>query len=232
MWYNKCEKNGDEDMRNEINEIENVDNVDKEIEIALEDISKKDIAVLSKEERVSAALDRLRRSSKNGLCSGSELSEFLSKDNVAEVNKTLLMRTFAKERIKLLTEEQVREECSEYFLMCLENSVCPTITSLAVYLGMSINGLYTCASSPNCAFRDAINDSISICHTFIENGAINGKISVSLYQFLANNYFGLKSSQEISVVQTGQKNIDNQKTLKIIQEQLEEENSMVIDVKE
>lgn len=228
-------------MRNEIKNnvlIDNVDNVDKSVDIDI----KKEIALQNKheiettfnEERVKNALEKLKKSTKMGVTGGSDLSEFLSKDNVAEFNKTLLMRTFAKNRLKLMSNEQVKEECGNYFLLCLENSVCPTMTSLAVYLGVSINTLYTYASSPNCEFRDAIKDSISVCHSFIETSALNGKISVSLYQFLANNYFGLKSSQEINVVQTGQKNIDNQKTLKIIQEQIleESEHNLVIDVKE
>lgn len=219
-------------MRNEINNnVDNVDNVDKELTKTLATLNTSEVAL--KEERINNALERLKRSTKMGVTGGSELADFMSKDNVANFNKELLVRTFGKKRLELLSEEQVRSECADYFLLCIENSVCPTITSLAVYLGISINYLYTCASSPNCVFRDAINDSISICHSFIENGALNGKVSVSLYQFLANNYFGLKSSQEINVVQSGQKNIDNQKTLKIIQEQLlEEAKDVVIDIKE
>lgn len=202
-----------------------------ELETALKNTNPYDL--VSKEDRINNALERLKRSSKMGLSGGSDLSDFMSKDNVAEFNKTLLMRTFMKGKIALLTEEQVRSECADYFLLCVENGMCPTMTSLAVYLGLSINSIYTYISSPNCAFREALKDSVNICHAFIENGALNGKVSVSLYQFLANNYFGLKSSQEISVVQSGQKNIDNQKTLKIIKEQLEDEmNNVVIDIKE
>ena len=61
-----------------------------------------------------------------------------------------------------------------------------------------------------------------------EMGALAGKIPVTLFQFLSTNYYGLKNTQQVEIKPSIDKTVDNQETLKVIQEQIASENSQTL----
>jgi hypothetical protein len=65
---------------------------------------------------------------------------------------------------------------------------------------------------------------LTICHSFLENGTIDGKINPVTFIFLGKNYFGLKDDKNITVTPTSDKSqINTQETMSAIQKQIEEE---------
>ena len=153
------------------------------------------------------------------------LSQYLGEDNVKAFNQILYTKAFNFNRTAIEDRDTCIKECTEYFTLCNEYQMIPTISSLCLYLGVSTTRLYENISNPNCSFSDVLEGSVKACHMVNEMGALAGKIPVTLFQFLSTNYYGLKNTQQVEIKPSIDKTVDNQETLKVIQEQIASENS-------
>ena len=69
-------------------------------------------------------------------------------------------------------------------------------------------------------FKNVIN----VCHTSLENGAVDGKVNSVVYIFMGKNYFSLTDNKDITISANSDKQIVNSReTMDAIQKQLEEE---------
>ena len=70
-----------------------------------------------------------------------------------------------------------------------------------------------------------LTQALQICHAFQEAGTLHGNINPVLFMYLSKNYYGLKDQSSISLTTTiNDKTINNNQTMKVIQEQLALEN--------
>ena len=157
------------------------------------------------------------------------LSSYLREENVKAFNRAMIQKSFGISGcLSIEDRDTCIKECSEYFLLCEKYDMIPTISALSLYLGVNHNALYKYIANPNCSFRDILEQAVAVCHTYNEMGALAGKIPVTLFQFLSTNYYGLKNTQQVEIKPSIDKTVDNQETLKVIQEQIANETSQTL----
>ena len=152
---------------------------------------------------------------------------YMSEPNVKEFNKGLREHSLTKigRPYAFSSLEQLKDDLSEYFNLCEKTDTVPTITAIALWLGVNRDTIYAHAHNPNSPFSETLKNVINYCHITMENGTIAGKINPVTFIFLAKNYFGLEDSKNITVTPTtGDNTINNQATMSALQKQLEEEN--------
>lgn len=153
-----------------------------------------------------------------------KVSQYLSEPNVKTFNKILLDKAFSK-HIPISDSEELTKELSDYFSSCYSFEIVPTMSSLAVWLGVNIDTIY--ANMQNgCKNSEILKQAVNFCHSINENGAISGSINSVLYMFLSKNYYGMHDNSTINLT-TGlnEPTINNANTMKVIQEQLALENN-------
>lgn len=186
-------------------------------------------ACATAEERREASLQRVNKQPPN--ISPNTITSYLSEENVKNFNNVMLSKSFEEMKkngrpTAIENRDTFINECRDYFIMCNDNNVIPTIAALCVFLGIAKDTLFKYANDPQgCEFSDVATQVVSICHAYTEMGAIAGKIPTTIFQFLGTNYFGLKNTQQVEVKPTlVDPTINNQETLKIIKEQIASEN--------
>ena len=73
-------------------------------------------------------------------------------------------------------------------------------------------------------FSGVLKNVINICHSYLENGAVDGKVNGVLYMFLSKNYFGLKDDKNITVTPATSEPVNTPATMDALQQQIAEEN--------
>ena len=149
---------------------------------------------------------------------------YMAQPNVKEFNKTFIPKALTGRPYKWDKVEDLTSELIEYFELCDKTSTVPTITSIATLLHCNRDTIYAHANNPNSPFSDVLKNVINVCHSSLENGAIDGKVNSVVYIFMGKNYFGLRDDKNITVTPSSdQATITSSETMEALQKQIEEE---------
>lgn len=149
---------------------------------------------------------------------------YMAQPNVKKFNKTFVKRALTGRPYKWDSVEELEKELLEYFELCDKTDTVPTITAIATWLKCNKDTIYAHANNPNSPFSGLLKNVINICHTSLENGAVDGKVNSVVYIFMGKNYFGLRDDKNITVTPTSDNTqISSKSTMDAIQKQLEEE---------
>ena len=183
---------------------------------------KNDRHTLNKQDRIDRVLSVDRGANSTN---SDKLTTYLNQDNVKCFNMLLVDKSLKSSNKQTFKD---REECfnevSEYFKLCNDNNMQPTIASLAVFIGVHRDTIYSLAKNPNCQYSDILQKAINICHSFLENGALSGAIAPLLAIFYSKNYYGLTDNSTVNLTTSLLDNTTSQNTMNVIKEQLELEN--------
>ena len=190
----------------------------------------------TKEEREKLVIDK-------GNPTNSKLNkivDYMSQPNIREFNAIVVSKSFSKIDTKRKGRPMIfnsREECKNeiegYFKLCYDYKVIPTISSMALYLGLNKDSLYDHIKNPSSDFCDLLKNAVDTCQSYQELPALDGTLSAPTWIFTAKNYFGMKDTQDVSISATNQPQT-NPNTINAIKEQiqLEHDNHKLIDTKE
>lgn len=162
---------------------------------------------------------------KNNTYSNKARQSYMAQPNVKEFNRGVREhmlhtgRPYAFESI-----ESLSKELNDYYDLCETTATVPTITGIALWLGVNRDTIYAHANNINSPFSDLCKTIITYCHLNIENGTIDGKINPVTYIFMGKNYFGLRDDKDINIKPVDSSPSNTQTTMEAIQKQLEEEN--------
>jgi hypothetical protein len=149
---------------------------------------------------------------------------YMAQPNVKAFNKEFVPKALTGRPYKWNSLEELEGEITDYFDLCERTDTVPTVTALCGWLHCSRDTFYSHANNSNSPFSDTLKNVLTICHSFLENGTIDGKINPVTFIFLGKNYFGLKDDKNITVTPTSDKSqINTQETMSAIQKQIEEE---------
>lgn len=186
----------------------------------------------TKEERTEKLFDKEQNKK------ASRISEYLSQPNVKAFNAILVDKSFSKidttqkgRPLIFASREECKNEVVEYFKLCYDYSMLPTIASLSLFLGIGRQSLYEMANNPVNQFSDILKNAIETCQAYQETPAVDGTLSAPVWIFTAKNYFGLHDTQNINVSASNQSQI-NTNNINAIKEQLIlEEDTKLLDTK-
>lgn len=120
--------------------------------------------------------------------------------------------------------EECLEEVNEYFKLCYDCEMLPTIASLCLFLGVTRETLYSSANDKRTyAYSDVLKYAINTCQSYQENGVLSGDVPSVPFIFLSKNYFGLKDTTEVNLSANNQDNTINSETMSVIREQIKSE---------
>ena len=150
---------------------------------------------------------------------------YMAQPNVKEFNKTFVKKALTGKPCKFDSVEYVENELLAYFELCDKTNTVPTITAIATWLHCHRDTIYAHANNPNSLYSDVFKNVINVCHTALENGAVDGKVNSVVYIFMGKNYFNLRDDKNITVSPVDSKQtINSTETMEAIQKQLAEEN--------
>ncbi len=95
--------------------------------------------------------------------------------------------------------DDMEKEINGYFNLCDEYKELPSIKGLCVYLGISVKTYNDNICNPESAFRDLYQGAKDYIHSVVENRAMMGKLSSSVYTFTAQNFYDMADKQTINV---------------------------------
>ena len=149
---------------------------------------------------------------------------YMAQPNVKEFNKTFVKKALVGRPCRFDSVEYVEKELIDFFELCDRTDTVPTITAIASWLHCSRDTIYSHANNPNSQFSDVFKNVINVCHTSLENVAVDGKVNSVVYIFMGKNYFGLRDDKNITVTPTSDNaQISSKATMDAIQKQLGEE---------
>lgn len=162
-------------------------------------------------------------------------SSYLSQENVKEFNKEMQKRVFNSTGIgrpyAFSNVVEFEKEVQEYFDLCTDKQVVPTVTSLALWLGCNRDTLYAHANNPNSPFSGIVKNCINYLHSIMQNGTVDGKINPVTYIFISKNDYAMRDDKNITVsAQSNSSPVNSQETMSAIQKQIEEENTINAEV--
>lgn len=200
-------------------------------------VSREDVTDPRKREFIEKTLAKQKDSRKNNQMNNKGSIAYMSKPNVQRFNKAMENRIFNSTGVgrpyAFSSVEELNQEMSEYFDLCKETSTMPTVTSLALWLGVNRDTIYEHANNSNSPFSGSMKRTLTYLHSAMENGTLAGDINPVTYIFLSKNYFGMRDDKNITVTPTtNDSTINTQETMSAIQKQLEEENVANADYQE
>lgn len=162
--------------------------------------------------------------------SKSKLSEYLSSPNVKKFNSITTSKSFERlhnsngRPCAFKDRGECLEEVEDYFKLCYECNVIPTIASLSLYLGLNRETLYNYANNPKIYdFSNVLKTAIDTCQSYQEGAVLDGSIQAVPFIFLSKNYYGLKDTTDISFNNQQNDTTINSNTMDAIKEQISRE---------
>lgn len=185
----------------------------------------------TREEREQLVIERGNPTHSNK----SKLSEYLSSPNVKKFNSITTSKSFDTVASRgypraFKDRGECLEEVENYFKLCYECNVIPTIASLSIYLGLNRETLYNYANNPKIYdYSNILKVAIDTCQSYQEGAVLDGSIQAVPFIFLSKNYYGLKDTTDISFNNQQNDNTVNSGTMDAIKEQiaLEEEQKLL-----
>lgn len=125
------------------------------------------------------------------------------------------MELYTLPEISLDDAEQVNGRVFDYFGICERNDMKPSVTALALALGIDRRRLWEIANGKSAkppAVSDVLKKAYLILNAQMEDYAQNGKMNPVTAIFLMKNHFGYQDKQEIEV-SAGQSDIESPEAL-------------------
>jgi len=102
------------------------------------------------------------------------------------------------------TTDDMQKNVNNYFTLCDTYGQLPSIKGLCVYLGITTIMFNNNINNPESGYRDIFAGAKDYIHSVIENRAMNGKVSSSVYQFTAQNFYDMSTQQNVNITTNGQ----------------------------
>lgn len=154
-------------------------------------------------------------------------TSYMSQPNVQEFNKAMRKKIFNPSGLgrpyAFSSVEGLQKDMGEYFDLCANTQTVPTITSLALWLGVNKDTIYEHANNSNSPFSDILKNTITYCHSIMQNGTVEGKINPVTYIFISKNDYSMRDDKNITVSATQGSNINTQETADALRKQIENE---------
>ncbi len=110
--------------------------------------------------------------------------------------------------------KQVRERMNLYLDFCKNDGVKPTVSGLALAIGVDRRTLYRwrVGDTRNAEYQELIARYVNMLETYLETQMVSGKINPVTGIFLAKNHFGYADKQEVEVLPSGSYGINRELT--------------------
>lgn len=118
-------------------------------------------------------------------------------DNTKYLNHSLRLAELSTIDIK--NPEQIAKRVTEYFTICAEDDMKPSVAGLAVAIGTDRRRLWEWANTEKSDRTDVIKKAYALLDLQINNYMMNGKINPVSGIFLMKNHFGYADKQEVVV---------------------------------
>lgn len=174
---------------------------------------------ITKEEAIEILKEKKPNNNQN------KLSQFLKQDNVKAFNRILANKAFIDNQggkpFAIENEEVCKEECAEFFRLCYEFDIIPSVACLSVYLRVDKETIYSNMNNPSSPVANCLKNAVNLCHSLQEESTLHGNINPVLYMFLSKNYYGLKDTNTLNLTsQLTDNTVNTNNTMKVIQEQI------------
>lgn len=173
----------------------------------------------TKEERIHEVINESSYTNKPT----NKLTEYLRQGNVKKFNAIITDKALTTNINKanyILNTEELQKEVVDYFKLCYDCDIIPTMQSLATYIGVNRVALYEHSKkdTPN---GNILKNAIELCHTNLQNGSISGNVNAVLYMFISKNDYNMHDNSTVNLTTSLLDNTTSQNTMNIVKEQLE-----------
>lgn len=159
-----------------------------------------------------------------------KMTEYLSQDNVKKFNRIVVSKNFDKlhkNRGRKQTFEnydQCLSEVEGYFKLCDQYDIIPTIASLALYLGVHRDTIYTIANNPKIyEYSDVLKSAIATCQGYHEQAFMSNQLSPVAFIFYGKNYYNLKDTTDVRFNTEQSNDTYNSESIDALKEQIASE---------
>ena len=98
------------------------------------------------------------------------------------------------------SRKALEDEIFKYFEFCVDRRIPVTVAGVCAWLGISVRTLNNWERHQDTQpFYDIAESTISFIHAMTEQGAVDGNIPASVFNFLSRNYHGLKDQMDYYV---------------------------------
>ena len=121
-------------------------------------------------------------------------------DNARYINHALRLSDLGK--VKLSDNDAVKERIRQYFEICAEEDMKPSVSGLAVALGTDRKYLWdirTGREGKSPEVRETLNNAVALLELQLVDYMQNGKLNPVSSIFLLKNNFGYSDKQEITI---------------------------------
>lgn len=183
--------------------------------------------VYNENELTERQLDYIKSGKNKGRGNGIDNKKtraYMAQENVQKFNKEFIPKALTGRPYKWDSVDELQDEIVKFLDLCDRTATIPTITSIATWLHCDRDTIYNHANNPNSPFFGILKNVINVCHSYLENGAVDGKVNSVLYMFMSKNYFGLKDDKNITVTPATNTDTNTPATMEALQKQIELEN--------
>lgn len=137
---------------------------------------------------------------KHGWAGAKNIAKYNAEQKKNAEYLSFAMQTFGIKRVDTKNPEAIKERLMWYFERCVENNMKPTMTGMAMSLGVSRHILWDWKNGYKRPENYEIIDSAyNLMEQLMEMYMMNGQINPASGIFLLKNHFGYKDVQDIVV---------------------------------
>lgn len=105
---------------------------------------------------------------------------------------------------KCKTDDEVQQRLDYYFRLCAEREFRPGVESMSAALGISRKTLYAWRQGVGCSEyrQEIVNRAVSLCHGFLEQAILRGKINPASGIFFLKNWASYKDTISFEEIPT------------------------------
>ena len=151
---------------------------------------------------------------------------YMARPNVKEFNQILRSKIFKVGKPYAFDKiENLEKELEDYFNTCNQYNIIPTVTNVALWLGVDRDTIYAHANNSASPYSDMMKNLLTYLHDQMQSGTLSGDINPVTYIFLSKNYYGMTDSKDINVVASanGGSQPNSQETAEALRKQIEDE---------
>lgn len=99
-----------------------------------------------------------------------------------------------------VSRKAVEDEIYNYFEFCVDRRIPVTVAGLCAWVGISVATLSVWKRNQGTQpYYDIFDSAVAFIHAMTEQGAVEGNIPASVFNFISRNYHGLKDSMDYFV---------------------------------
>lgn len=117
------------------------------------------------------------------------------------------------------SEEECFNEISDYFRLCYDNEIPPSVANLSAFLGLSRETIYDIVTNKSFC-SDILQQAVNLCHSIQEVGALEGYVSPVLFIFLSKAYHNLQDISTVNITSTVDSTPLTSETINALKEQI------------